>query len=138
MGGGQGDGATRDRPETAFSAILERLVTATPGAVGAAFADGEGEAVDYYGDGDPMDLMLAAAHMGILLNGLEEVRQRLGVGPLVELWVTAEEGQYVTRPIGQGYQVTVVLARVATIPKLGRALERAAVELRLEAGGVID
>ena len=137
-GSGGGGGPAGGQAETAFAAILRRVVEATPGAVAAVFADEEGEAVDLHGEGDPLDLMLAAAHMGVLLRRLEEARKDCGVGDIGELRVSAKAAQYVTRPLGHGYQVTVILEPVATMPKLERALDEAVVHLRLEAGGVID
>jgi len=139
--------AHRDRPRTPFSSILERLVDTTPGAVSATFADDQGEAVDYHGRGNPVDIMLSAAHMGLLVNRLEALRRKIGAGPLEELRLSCEQAQYVTRPLGggylitvvlEGYLITVVLEPVATLPKLDLALELAMVQLRIEAGGVID
>lgn len=127
----------REQSTSAFSMILERLVEATPNAIGAAFADEEGEAVDFYGKVDPFELKIAAAHLGILLTRLEELSSRHRLGPVVELHLAAETGQYITRPVGLGYQVTVVLEPVASLPKLRRAFEQALAEIRLEAGGVL-
>jgi predicted regulator of Ras-like GTPase activity (Roadblock/LC7/MglB family) len=129
---------TGPRVETGFSTILERLVEETPGAIGAAFADDEGEAVDSFGEGDRYEVLLAAAHMGVLLRRFEASRKVSECGTIREIWITAENGQIVCRPLGHGYQVTVVLQRCATIPKLEKALDRALVHLRLEAGGIID
>jgi predicted regulator of Ras-like GTPase activity (Roadblock/LC7/MglB family) len=122
----------------AFTTILRRLVVATPGAVGAALADDEGETVDWFGEVDPDVLRLAAAYMGILLHraGTPKV-QEVG-GQVRELRVQAATGQLVGRPLGLGYQVTVVLSATATLPKLDAALEQAIAELRVEAGGVLD
>ncbi len=123
-----------------FGVILERLVEASPGALGAVLADEEGECVDWFseGDGDPDDLKLAAAYMGIMLNRTATPKiQRLS-GYLQELRIRGAKAQYVGRALGLGYQVTVVLTPTATLPKLDAALERAVVELRLEAGGVLN
>ncbi len=63
---------------SAFASILQRLVEASPGAVGAVLADEEGETVDLYGDiDDPDALKLAAAYMGILLRRLGSSPPRL-------------------------------------------------------------
>jgi predicted regulator of Ras-like GTPase activity (Roadblock/LC7/MglB family) len=128
----------RDRAVSAFTRILKRLVDSSPGALGASFADEEGEAVDYHVEGDPMELKLATAYMGILANLFEARQEKMAAGPLEELWVSSEKAQFLVRPVGHGYQVTVTLRRVATIPKLRQALEQALVRLRIEAGGVID
>jgi predicted regulator of Ras-like GTPase activity (Roadblock/LC7/MglB family) len=128
----------RDQLISDFARILKRLVETTPGAIGAALADEEGETVDYFGDTDPDELRLAAAYMGIMLNrSATKKAQRLG-GPIREIRIQSELFQFVCRPLGLGYQVTVVLERIATLPKLDEALEQAIAELRIEAGGVLD
>jgi hypothetical protein len=77
----------RDLPErlqerSVFTQILDRLVRLSPGAVGAALADREGECVDYAGFVDPFEIKVAAAHWQIVLTtvaleqpGLGDVRQ---------------------------------------------------------------
>jgi hypothetical protein len=53
-----------------FGAILKRAVKATPGAIGGAFADSEGEMIDSYTTRDPHDWALLTAHYGIVLSQL--------------------------------------------------------------------
>ena len=53
---------------TPFTRILEQLVNACPGALGAAFVDAEGETVDYAGVIDSFTIKVAAAHLRILLH----------------------------------------------------------------------
>ena len=47
---------------TPFGEILKRAVQATPGAVGGAFADAEGEMIDAFTTRDPHDWALVTAH----------------------------------------------------------------------------
>lgn len=128
----------RDQFISAFATILKRLVETTPGAIGAAMADEEGETVDYFGDMDPEELKLAAAYMGIMINRASTKKATQLGGPLREIRVQSQTYQFVTRPLGLGYQVTVMLDRVATLPKLSEALDQATAELLIEAGGVLD
>ena len=124
---------------SAFSTILGRLVNASPGATGAVMADEEGETVDYFAERiDPEELKLAAAYMGILLARVSATTEKVKGGRLRELRLKGDRSQFVCRALGQGYQVTVVLDPVATLPKLARALDQALAELRVEAGGVLD
>ena len=101
-------------------------------------ADEEGETVDCYGDIDPEELKLAAAYMGILVNRLANTATVVQNGGLRELRLRGKRTQFVCRPLGLGYQVTVVVDPMATLPKLADALDQAMAELRIEAGGVLD
>jgi hypothetical protein len=51
-----------------FGAILRRAVEATPGAIGGAFADSQGEMIDGYTTVDPHEWALLTAHYGIVLG----------------------------------------------------------------------
>lgn len=53
---------------TPFGAILMRAVQETPGAVGGAFADSDGEMIDDYTTRDPHEWALLTAHYGIVLG----------------------------------------------------------------------
>ena len=55
---------------TPFGAILRRAVEATPGAIGGAFADDQGEMIDGFTTRDPDDWALLTAHYGIVLSQL--------------------------------------------------------------------
>ncbi len=129
--------AKRRQIPSAFATILRRLVESTPGVRGAAFADEEGETVDLYGEIDPFELKLAAAHMGILLSRLSKLTSLRAQGRLCEIRLLAKRGQLISRPLSIGYQVTLALEPVACLPKIYRALDQAAAEIRLEAGGVL-
>lgn len=128
-----------EQEPSAFNKILGRLVNSSPGAHGAVLADEEGETVDYFSLViDPEELKLAAAYMGILVNQVETTATVARGGGLNELRLKGSQTQFVVRPLGSGYQVTVVLEPSATLPKLFQALDQAMAELRVEAGGVLD
>jgi predicted regulator of Ras-like GTPase activity (Roadblock/LC7/MglB family) len=133
-----GGALPRDQARSPFTAILERLVDSTPGALGAALADDEGETVDYHGALEADDLRLSAAHMGIILDHISSLGSIAATGRLLEVRVVARDAQYLARPVGPGYQVTVILEPVALLPRLARALDRALVEVRVEAGGALE
>lgn len=52
---------------TPFGMILQRAVEATPGAIGGAFADSQGEMVDCYATLDRTDWAILTAHYGVVL-----------------------------------------------------------------------
>src|SRR5687768_9253298 len=62
----------RDQADTPFTAILQRLVDASPGGQAAVLVDYEGETVDYVGDIDPFELKISAAHWQLVLSELSE------------------------------------------------------------------
>jgi len=55
---------------TPFGAILRHAVESTPGAVGGAFADSQGEMVDCFAILDKTDWMILTAHYGVVMNHL--------------------------------------------------------------------
>ena len=55
---------------TPFGHILKRAVEATPGAVGGAFADSEGEMVDSFAAYDAHEWAVLTAHYGVVLSQL--------------------------------------------------------------------
>ena len=55
---------------TPFGHILKRAVEATPGAVGGAFADSEGEMVDSFATYDAHEWAVLTAHYGVVLAQL--------------------------------------------------------------------
>jgi len=55
---------------TPFGAILMRAVQATPGAIGGAFADSQGEMIDGFTTRDAHDWALLTAYYGIVLGQL--------------------------------------------------------------------
>jgi hypothetical protein len=55
---------------TPFGHILQRVVEATPHAIGGAFADGDGEMVDSYATIDAHEWAVLTAHYGVILSQL--------------------------------------------------------------------
>lgn len=59
---------------TPFGEIMKRVVEQTPGAVGGAFADSQGEMVDGFSSRyDPHDWAVITAHYGVVLSLLTSV-----------------------------------------------------------------
>ncbi len=55
---------------SSFQEIMRRAVEATPGAIGGAFADSEGEMVDSFSTLDKHDWAVLTAHYGVVLSHL--------------------------------------------------------------------
>ena len=55
---------------SAFGAIVKRAVKDTPGAIGGAFADSQGEMIDGFTTRDPTDWAILTAHYGVVLRQL--------------------------------------------------------------------
>jgi len=103
-------GAQRDQHESAFGAILSKLVTRIPGARGAALVDSEGETVDYAGRANPFDVKVAAAHWRIVLD---EARETRGLRDVRSIAVRATRTSYLVQVLPEGYALVVVMVRSA-------------------------
>jgi hypothetical protein len=109
----------RDKPESAFAAILAALVARIPGARSAALVDFEGETVDYAGRGDPFEVRVAAAHWRIVLD---DAATQPSMRRVQLVTVRAARRSYLVRTLPEGYGLVVVLARGAGFSGHLRAL----------------
>jgi hypothetical protein len=121
----------RDRPESAFAAILGALVARIPGARAAALVDFEGETVDYAGRGDPYEVRVAAAHWRIVFD---EVAAQPSMRRVQQVGVRAARRGYIVCALPEGYALIVVLTRAAGFAGHDRALAVCARALGREAG----
>jgi hypothetical protein len=122
----------RDQAPSTFTTILERLLAATPGSLGAALVDGEGETVDYAGRVEPFELKVAAAHWQIALGEIHEAAPMIGA--VRQITMRARGRSYLVRPIQERYAVVVVLHRHAAFAVSERALQELDARLSREAG----
>lgn len=114
----------RDADETAFTSILRAHVDATPGALGAALVDSEGEAVDYAGDTiDPFDLKIAAAHWRIVLSDIDRGKLAEQGGQTMRLVVLTERRGFVLTALPDGYALLSILRANAALGHADRALD---------------
>ena len=84
---------------SAFGEILEQMVLRVPGAVGAIFADWEGEAVDQFAHIPPLDIQLVGAHWGVVFNAATQFLQKIGGGGIEELWVEGDSALVFVRRV---------------------------------------
>jgi hypothetical protein len=121
------DGAkryTRLEDETPFTTILRQHVDATPGAMGAALVDGDGEAVDYAGDAiDPFDLKIAAAHWRIVLSDIQRGKLTEQGGPTVRLIVLTERRGFLLTALPDGYALLSILKANAALGHADRSID---------------
>jgi predicted regulator of Ras-like GTPase activity (Roadblock/LC7/MglB family) len=92
-----------------FKEILGELVGRVPNAVGAIFADDEGEAVEYWYDGPEYDIKLLGAHHGIILGLLEEAAENLGHGRVLMTIVGSRGANIIAKSLKDGYYLVLVL-----------------------------
>jgi hypothetical protein len=121
--------------ETGFTAILSRMLAATPGAIGAALVDAEGEAVDYSGPTiDPFELKVAAAHFRIVFQELERGKLTEAGGLPRRLSILTSKRMFVIDALPDGYALLSVLQRTAAFGHADRALDAMLHDLYREAG----
>lgn len=126
---------TRAEDETGFTVILREHVAGTPGSIGAALVDGEGEAVDYAGDAiDPFDLKIAAAHWRIVLADIERGKLAAEGGSTIRLVVLTEKRGFVLTALPDGYALLSILQANAALGHADRALDGTLRALHREAG----
>jgi predicted regulator of Ras-like GTPase activity (Roadblock/LC7/MglB family) len=124
--------AHRDQDRSSFSDILESLLAAAPGVLGAALVDQDGETVDYAGEVPPFDIRVAAAHFRIILDQVAN-DGRTAFGTPREIAVRADRRTFIVRQLAEGYALVVLFARRGLVLS-ARAIERIERELSLEAG----
>jgi hypothetical protein len=118
---------------TAFGDILRRAVLATPGAIGGAFADAQGEMVDSFAIADPYEWAVLVAHYGVILRLLDAwLGTRHFGGP--EYFIAQHHGlDIVVHSVHGGYYALIAVRKPS--PPLGLALvslREATHELKLE------
>lgn len=115
---------SREEDETGFTAILRKHVEATPGALGAALVDGQGEAVDYAGETiDPFDLKVAAAHFRIVLNDIDGGRLAAEGGTTERLLVLTDKRGFVLTVLPEGYALLTILRANAALGHADRSID---------------
>lgn len=96
---------------TPFGEIMKRVVKATPGAIGGAFAARDGELVDAYTTGDPYDFAVMTAHFGVVLAQLVAAFGTLHHGDF-EAYLARYHGlDVVACVVDDGYYALVAMRR---------------------------
>jgi predicted regulator of Ras-like GTPase activity (Roadblock/LC7/MglB family) len=111
---------------SAFADILKNLVERVPGALGAIFADWEGEMVDQFAHVPAIEIQLAGAHWGVVLTQSSRHISALGFGAVQELTVEGEQATVMIRSVTDRYFVVLTAKRDVHLGTALRELERGA------------
>ena len=120
----------RSRLDTAFTVALREVVANVPGARGAVFLDGEGEAVDEFAEVPTTEIRILGAHLGILVAIIKEQAGTLGEPR--ELVIEAERATLLVMVLDDRYLVALEAGPDAQLGVMRRELSRAAETLRRE------
>jgi hypothetical protein len=115
-----------------FGAILRRAVHATPGAIGGAFADEQGEMIDGFTTRDPHDWALLTAHYGIVLSQLHAAFGTWHFGGPEYFIAQHAVLDVVVHAVDGGYYALLAVIEPAPLGHALRSLRRAARELHQE------
>lgn len=117
---------------TPFGAILRRAVEATPGAIGGAFADDQGEMIDGFTTRDPDDWALLTAHYGVVLSQLHRALGTWHFGGPEYFIAQHAVLDVVVHAVDSGYYALLAMRGPAPLGHALRSLRRAARELHRE------
>lgn len=120
------------RGMTPFGAILRRAVLATPGAIGGAFADSQGEMIDGFTTRDAHQWALMTAHYGIVLGQLHAAFGTWHFGGPEYFLAQHERIDVVVHAVDGGYYTLLAVAEPAPLGHALRALREAARALHRE------
>lgn len=117
---------------TPFREILRRAVQATPGAIGGAFADAEGEMVDYFADYDPHEWAVLTAHYGVVLAQLHAAFSLWHFGAPESFTVQHERLGIAIHTVEGGYYALLAVSDPARVTFALTALSASVAELQKE------
>lgn len=116
----------------ALDVILKDLVDRVPRAIGAILVDWEGEAVMEFCHCDPYDLRFIAAHKGILLARLKEMRSAAYMGEVEDAVVTSSKGHLIIGCIDKDYSLVMNVERAGLMAQALYHFRLAISELKKE------
>ena len=133
--------------ETPFTPILRTLLVEVPDALGAIFADWEGEAVDQFPDPrraedaatplppsgiETFDLRLFGAHWGIILNYVNAALRTFHYGDLQVVMLHHDRLDILIQTVDARYYLLIALRPGAPLGRALLELERGVRALRVE------
>ncbi len=98
--------------KTPFTPVLEQVVSRVPGAVGAIFADREGEAIDLVWQVSTLardELRALGAHFGIVFHQVRRALHTFHYGDPQEIILQHQRLDLVVRAVGAGYYLLLVV-----------------------------
>jgi hypothetical protein len=117
---------------TPFRAILRRAVESTPGAIGGAFADAEGEMVDFFTNFDPHEWAVLTAHYGVVLAQLHSAFALWHFGAPEYFMAQHNKLGIVVHAVDGGYYALIAVSDPARVLSALTALVVSVPELRKE------
>jgi predicted regulator of Ras-like GTPase activity (Roadblock/LC7/MglB family) len=117
---------------SAFGDILQHMVERVPGAVGAVFADWEGEPVDQFAHIPPIDIQIVGAQWGVVFNTANERLGKSGAGAVDELWVEGSSACVFVRRVTTQYYVVLATRPSVHLATALRELKNTAARLQRE------
>jgi len=117
---------------SAFGLILRRAVEATPGAIGGAFADAQGEMIDGYTTVDPHEWALLTAHYGVVLGQLHMAFGTWHFGGPEYFIAQHAALDIVVHAVDGGYYALIAVTEPAPLARALANLRDAAVRLQRE------
>lgn len=117
----------------AYHYILANLLAANDGAAGVLFLDDTGETIDLAcANGQPEELRVLGAYLGIYLRTIERVAADGGLGEPRLIHLERGGLHVFTVPLPDGYHVALVQRQPALVGRARRSLEAAADQLDTE------
>jgi hypothetical protein len=117
---------------SAFGKILRRAVEATPGAIGGAFADSQGEMIDGYTTRDAHEWALLTAHYGVVLAQLHAAFGTWHFGGPEHFIAQHAVLEIVVHAVDGGYYALLAVTAPAPLAQALTCLREAARALREE------
>jgi predicted regulator of Ras-like GTPase activity (Roadblock/LC7/MglB family) len=115
-----------------FAEILRAAVDQTPGAIGGAFADRDGETVDYVTEWERADWEITTAHFGIVMHHVQSALHTFHFGEAELVLVCMRDIDIVIQSVSDGYYAMLALARPRSLALAMTSLTRASEMLRRE------
>ena len=124
----------RDRPDSAFSFILNRFVQVHSEVLAAVVVDGDGECVDYASVIDPYEAKVFGAALLGTTAEITAATRRMGAGSPIQWVVEASKYDLLVRRLSDDLALVVVLSSRGLNGHVLAAMNTLAGALRYEAG----
>ena len=124
----------RDRPDSAFSFILNRFVQVHSEVLAAVVVDGDGECVDYASVIDPYEAKVFGAALLGTTAEITAATRRMGAGSPIQWVVEASKYDLLVRRLSDDFALVVVLSSRGLNGHVLAAMNTLAGALRYEAG----
>ena len=115
-----------------FADIIREAVESTPGAIGGAFADSDGETVDLFAAADRDEWALLTAHYGIVLNFVRSALNVFHYGDAQFVLMRHTDVDVLIQAVADGYYALMAVHSPAPLGTAIACLDRAAIALREE------